>query len=76
LVYGVEKTTPRAARGRKSRSLTAFEMTSEGRGRSFFNAHLPRDTQRAASRKLMERIEESQEVFPSLDLFYLFNRFH
>src|SRR5260370_34887800 len=49
LVYGAEKSAQRTARGRKSRSLTAFGMTSRERGGAFFKAPLPRGAPPAAA---------------------------
>ncbi len=65
LVYGAEKSTQRAAGGRKSRSLTAFGMTSEEKSGSFFKARLPRDAQRAGA---LELLRELARVLPVLGL--------
>src|SRR5260370_33541483 len=50
LVYGAEKSAQRTARGRKSRSLTAFGMTSGERGGAFFKSRLPRGARPAPGR--------------------------
>jgi tRNA(fMet)-specific endonuclease VapC len=65
LVHAAEKSAQRAARGRKSRSLTAFGMTSEEKSGSFFKARLPRDAQRAPA---LELLRELAQVLPVLGL--------
>src|SRR5260370_31184062 len=65
LVYGTEKGAQRAAGGRKSRSLTAFGMTSEEKSGSFLKARLPRDAQRAAA---LEMLRELARVLPGVGL--------
>ncbi len=65
LVYRTEKGAQRAAGGRKSRSLTAFGMTSEEKSGSFLKARLPRDAQRAAA---LELLRELAKVLPVMGL--------